>query len=467
MPVYGPQQAAGKTRGTDRPAFGSVHTLLFLSKVRPFFPPYPYKRTPHMSHPEHTTPTVGLHAGAPKTIIPMKRDAQTGAPSAPPPLPQAPAKAPQAPHTAHQPYTVPRPQRKRRWALWASFVALVVIPVALAAYYWMSVAEERFVTTAGFVVRAVDEQAAPDMMGGLTGLMGATSTTSDTAIVLAFLESRGMVERVQADIALDQVWAGGSDPLHRYQGGSIEDLVDYWSKRVITTHDTTTGLVTYDVQGFDAASSLAIAQAILTHTSALVNSLSEQARADALKASEAEVARTEHRLRAATEAQRAFRDEAGALNPMGSAEASVALMGEIESNLSEVRRQRAQLDGRIDPTSSPYQRLVVEEQGLEGQLATLRASAGNDASLMARFESLDMDKQFAQQAYAGALAALEAARMRAENAQRYLAVYQDPQPAGRAVLPQRTLNTVLTALALFALWSIATLLVYHVRDKLV
>lgn len=359
-----------------------------------------------------------------------------------------------------------RPKRRRHWGTPVSFLLMVLLPAAVAAWYWFSVAADRFVTTAGFVVRAVEDQGAPDMMGGLTGLVGATATSSDTAVVLAFLHSRDLVEKVDAEVALAQAWAN-DDPLYGYKGGTVEDLVAYWQRRVILTHDTTTGLVSFEVEAFDAATSQAIGTAILTHTETLINTMSERARRDAMASSEGEVTRAEERLRAATEAQRIFREEAGALNPLGSAEASIALIAQVEAQLSEVERQIDQLNGRVRDDSPQLERLRVERAGLENEITRLRGDAGVDANLMARFESLELDKTFAQQAYAGALSALEAARVRAERVQRYLAIYQQPQTAERAVLPQRPLATFLTALVLLVGWGIGALLVRHIRDKMV
>jgi capsular polysaccharide transport system permease protein len=360
-----------------------------------------------------------------------------------------------------------RPATRRKWGTLLSFLALVVAPGALAVWYWFAVAADRFVTEAGFVVRVVEDQTAPDVMGGLTGLMGATSTTSDTAIVLAFLQSRDLVELVNQDVDLAKVWSGVEDPLFAYQGGTVEDLVEHWKSNVVATHDTTTGLVAITVDAFDPNASQAITASVLTHTEDLVNRLSERARQDAMAASVSELARTEDKLRAATEAQRAFRDEAGALNPLGSAEAMVAQIAVIEGELSQVRRQMAQLKDRVDASSPALERLQVEEAGLVGEIESLRAQSGGDADLMARFESLELEKGFAQQAYATALSAVEQARVRAERAQRYLAVYQEPQLAQRATLPNRPLAAALTLLALFAAWSIGALLVRHVRDKMV
>ena len=414
-----------------------------------------------MSQPS-PAPTDSPKPAKPKAVIALKRE--TGQPEGKP-KPKIVADS-NAPKARHVPPPLPQPKRKRAVWAWVSFMLAVAIPGLLAAWYWLGVAEERYVTTAGFVVRAVDEQNTADMMGGLTGLVGPTSTSSDTAIVLAFLESRDLVERVSKDVDLRAAWGEGTDPLYRLQDDiSVEDLVDYWTNRVVPTHDTTTGLVSYEVQAFDAQNSLAIAQSILEHSGDLVNRLSERARADALRASQEELVRAEERLRTATEAQRAFRDEAGALNPLGSAEASVALIAEIEAQLSDNRRRQSQLTGRVLSNAPQLEQLRVEEKGLIDQVATLRSQSGGDAALIARFEALELDKQFAQQSYASALAALEAARLRAESAQRYLAVFAEPQLAERAILPTRWLNTFLSVVALFALWSIGALLVSHIRDK--
>lgn len=360
-----------------------------------------------------------------------------------------------------------RPQRKRRWMLWTSFLLGVIVPGALAIFYWMEHAPERFVTEAGFTVRAVDEGVSLDMMSSLTGLSGGGVTASDTAIVLSFLHSRDLVEKVNADVDLTAAFTATDDPLYRFSGESIEDLVAYWQNRIVLTHDTTTGLVTYQAQAFDSAASMAIATSILTHVEALVNDISAKARQDVLRASEQEVARAENRLREASEALRTFRGQQESLNPFGSGEALVGLIAQIEAQLSEVNRQISTFEGtNISETSPVIVNLRTEKRTLEEQIAALRSQSGADAALMADFEQLTLNQQFAQQSYAAALASLEQARVRADSAQRYLAVFRSPQPAQAAVLPNRALNAALTVIGLFAAWSILTLLTYHIRDKM-
>jgi capsular polysaccharide transport system permease protein len=360
-----------------------------------------------------------------------------------------------------------RPQRKRRVVLWASFLLAVLLPAFVTTVYWLNWAPDRFVTQAGFTVRSVDEGVNVDMLSSLTGLSSGGSTNSDTAIVMSYLHSRDLVESVHKDVSLPYAFGRTDDYFYGFHDSTIEKLVDYWQHRIILTHDTTTGLVMFDVQAFTPEESLMIAQSILKHVESLVNDLSEKARADVLQASVDELARAEERLRLASNELRTFRTQQENLNPLGSGEAMMNLIAQTQAELAEVRRELSESRlSNVDSSSPVVIRMENEEESLIEKLANLRSESQSQAELIARYEELELNKTFAQESYAAALSSLEQARVRADSAQRYLAVYQEPRQAQSAVLPNRGVNAALSIIVLFAAWSIFTLLGYHIRDKM-
>lgn len=360
-----------------------------------------------------------------------------------------------------------RPQKKRRIVLWASFILAVLLPAFATTVYWFNWAPDRFVTQTGFTVRSVDEGMNVDMLSSLTGLSSGGSTNSDTAIVMSYLHSRDLVESVHKDIPLPLAFSRTEDYFYGFQEETIEELVQYWQKRIILTHDTTTGLVMFNVQAFTPEESLLIAQSILKNVENLVNDLSEKARRDVLQASMDELNRAEDRLRVASNDLRTFRTQQENLNPLGSGEAMMDLIAQTQAELAEVRRELSEAHlSNVDSKSPVVIRMENEETSLIEKLANLRSDSRSQAELIAQYEELELNKTFAQESYAAALSSLEKARVRADSAQRYLAVYQEPRQAQSAVLPNRGVNAVLSIILLFSAWSIFTLLGYHIRDKM-
>ena len=85
---------------------------------------------------------------------------------------------------------------------------------------------------------------------------------------------------------------------------------------------------------------------------------------------------------------------------------------------------------------------------------------------MANYEALEIEKNFAQQAYQSALSSLEQARAEADRQHRYLAVFTRPAYPQDAMYPNRAINILLLIAIVFSAWGIGTLIIYSVRDHM-
>ena len=110
-------------------------------------------------------------------------------------------------------------------------------------------------------------------------------------------------------------------------------------------------------------------------------------------------------------------------------------------------------------------RIAAERQSF----ATDSLEPGQDSedypTLIAEFESLSVDREFAEEAYRVALAALDIARDNAARQSRYLASYIQPTLAEESEFPRRAMLMALAALALGLAWSILALVYYSIRDR--
>lgn len=382
-----------------------------------------------------------------------------------------------------------RPKQVRRRLLLASLFLFVFVPGFLGGLYFAFIASERYVSGAGFAVRGVDgvASAGGDFLGALTGLASTGTTTTDSYILMEFLQSRELVERLIGDYEFRQAYGNDSvDFLYRLDlDAPIEDVVDYWGWMITPSFDSTSGILNFEVEAFDPDDAQRIAALILKYSGELINRLSEEARYDAVKFSNEEVSKAEVRLRVVRNQLRNFREEENAIDPAKNAEVQIGLIGELEGRLIEVRSRLSVLKGTIDDSSPTVQQLKRQEAALMEQIAAKQGEIGGAgpgaagqatpggarvatplSSLLADYESLEVEKEFAQQAYVTALASLERARAEADRQQRYLAVFNTPSYPEDAIYPRRSLNIFLLFVALLAAWSIGTLIVYSVRDHL-
>ena len=87
------------------------------------------------------------------------------------------------------------------------------------------------------------------------------------------------------------------------------------------------------------------------------------------------------------------------------------------------------------------------------------------ASLLAEFERLAVDREFAEEAYRAALAAFDQAQAEARRKSRYLAAHINPTLAETSEYPRRW--TILALIGLFAtgIWALGVLIFYSLRDR--
>ncbi|MTI16711.1 lipopolysaccharide biosynthesis protein [Rhodobacteraceae bacterium RKSG542] len=383
-----------------------------------------------------------------------------------------------------------RPQQKRRRAVALSFALAVLLPALLGTLYFAFIASDRYSASVGFAVRGVEAGAVGgDFLGALTGVASSGSTTTDSYILMDYLRSREVVERLSKDMGLREHYSDANvDFLYRLDPAiPIEGFVGYWDWMINTSFDSTSSIITVEVEAFSADEAFNLASLVLNYSEGLVNTLSENVRRDAVRFAEEEVSRAELRLRMIRGRMREFRENKSALDPTKNAEVQIELVAQLERQLIDTRSRLATLVGTIDESSPTLRQLRKQEAALLEQITLKQAEiagpsghsqAGTSgdsngdrlntslSSMLASYEELLIEQEFAQQAYTAAMAGLERSRAEADRQQRYLAVFQAPSKPETAIYPRRTTNSLLLFGVLLALWSLGLLLTYSIRDHL-
>jgi capsular polysaccharide transport system permease protein len=262
-----------------------------------------------------------------------------------------------------------------------------------------------------------------------------------------------------------------------WPGATIEDLAAYWPRMVKVFYDRSSGLIELRVQAFTPEDAQAIARAILDEATAMINAMSSVAREDATRHAREELAQSVARLVAARQALTEFRARTRIVDPAADIQGRMGLLATLETQLVEAM---IDLDLLRETTRETDPRVVQAERKIaviEARIASERnrfGMAGESgetpgeaayASLVAEYERLSVDLEFAEQAYLAALSAHDAALARAQRQSRYLAAYVAPTLAERAEYPRRGLLLALLAAALFLGWSLLMLVYYAIRDR--
>jgi capsular polysaccharide transport system permease protein len=365
---------------------------------------------------------------------------------------------------------VSRPgDRLLRRGIAVSFALIVVLPLVAASLYWGLIASRQYVTEAKFALQSSDSSSFQTL--------GVSTQDSrqlqDAQVVVRYILGRSMVETL--DKALDlRAKFSQADYFSRLDPSDpIETLEKYWKKRVDASVDLMSGVVSVHIRAFAPADSLAIAQKVVELAEKLVNDLSTRTRRDAVSQAQTELTRAETRLRSATAAMRDARNNEGVLDAPAAAEAINKVLTQLRLDLATTEENLATLRADAPAQESPQIRLLgIRAESLRKQITTYAAEiAGkeNRTALANRASALsapEVDLRFAEQQYAAAASAYEAARIDLERQRTYLALFLRPTLAQKAIYPRRWLEWSIIVGPAILTWALLVGLVLMARDHM-
>ena len=357
-----------------------------------------------------------------------------------------------------------------------AFIAIVVVPTVLAAFYLFAAASDQYVAEFRFTLNSAD---APrlDAASLLTGLTTPTPPAAlELQILVQYIGSRAIVDRIDAALDLRRLfspphadwWSRLSMPATIEDAGAVLEGTGRSGLRPAN------GTVTVRVRAFDPDDALRLAEAVVASCEALVNELSLRSRHDALVHANAELAQAEDRLKTALARIRAFRDREGLIDPARAAEANGVLAARLRDDLARANTDLTILKRYMRDDAPSIQVLTARIRAIESQQRSLAAEMTDPEEArsdrltrrLGEYEQIESERRFAEASYQLALRGVEQARANADRQRVFIASFVPPSLPEEPLYPRRwrTLGTV--ALIAFALWGIGGLAVQSMREHL-
>ncbi|PZO67411.1 MAG: sugar transporter [Paracoccus denitrificans] len=364
----------------------------------------------------------------------------------------------------------PAKAKRRHLGIAMSFVIVVIIPLLISAWYLYARAADQYASLVGFSVRSESTSSPADVLGGLGSLVGSNST-SDTDVLFKFIQSRDLVERVDRRLDLRKIWSKPArDPIFGFHGNnSMESLVSEW-RRKVTIHYSN-GMIDLRILAFDPHDAQNISTTILDESGIVINQLNDVAREDALRYSRNELQQAQERLQKARKAMSDFRHRYELVDPAADVQSQNGLVTSLQQQLAEQLVALGLLQANAQENDPRISQAELRVKVIRQQIASERQKFGSDGSgvalsdVVGQYETLAMDRQFAETSYTTALAGFETAQSEAVRQSRYLAPYIHPTLAQDAEFPQRAKLLLVIAGFLFGIWIVGTLMFYSLRDR--
>lgn len=366
--------------------------------------------------------------------------------------------------------------RSRHFGIMLSLGLVVILPVLVVAIYLLLFAKPQYASETGFVVRQEEGVSAVQMLGGLSQVLG-TQSVGNSDLLFEFIQSQDIVRRIQAELDLvshySQTWP--MDPVFSIRPDiTIENLAAFWRRMVRITYDKSSGVIMVEVRARTPQMAQDIALQIVRQSEDMINTLNAKARSDTMANAQADLDIALDDLRSAREKLVAFQARTQILDPQADIQGRMGIVANLQQQLAQalvdydlILQFADSGDPRVRQMS---RRIAAIEERIAGERASFSAqSITSDSTsypgLLAQYEGLRVDVQFAEEIYRASLGALNQARTNAERQQLYLATFIEPTEAETAQYPKAGLLTALTAFFAGLTWAIGALVYYSLRDR--
>jgi len=347
---------------------------------------------------------------------------------------------------------------------------LCAVAIVIVTFYWWLWASDRYVSHANVVLES-PQVAAPDIDFSSLLSGNGSNNTADMLLLRDYLRSTDMLKILVDKADFRNHYANNGDVFSRLgdENAPMEELHDYYLKRVSVELDDYSGVLRIDVEAFSSEEAHKIAQLLLSEGERHMNEMGQRLAEEQVKFLEQQVNQLERRFEQTRNALLDYQNENGLVSPTGTVESLNSVVSSLEGQLAILKARKNALSSYQSARSAEMVRVNSEIQALNEQidqernrLATQSGNALNAVS--SEYQTLQLRAQFAQESYSGALAALENTRIEAARKLKQVSVLQSPTVPEYPEQPERLYNVIVFIVISLFLTLIINMLILIVKD---
>jgi len=358
--------------------------------------------------------------------------------------------------------------QKRLW-----FIIFVILPTLLSATYYLFIASDQYVSESRFVIKTPNQRQAPTTsLANLIQTTGMSFGLEQTREVLDYLNSRAAVGDISKNIDLKAVFENeNADFLSRYprpwKKDRFENLYGYYRGMVDASIDSDTNIAVVRVRAFTPEESYRINEGLLQLSEAMVNRLSDRAQRQSVSEADRHVVEAEQRLKKARVAMSRYRQSENLVDPNKQATGVLEISDHLIVEQTALQSQ-LELMTRVAPKNpmipSIRRKIEANERAIASQYGRAVGTEGALAGKLPGYEQVAVEQEMATQNYKIAGAALEQARLEAQNQHFYLERISSPRAPDLSQYPRRIQMILTIGFASLCLYFVGWMLVVGILE---
>jgi capsular polysaccharide transport system permease protein len=323
------------------------------------------------------------------------------------------------------------------------FVLIYFIILGSTIAYLWTFAENRYATSAAFKISRQDTSSGSSAMSAMA-IPGLTdSGSADSQIAMGFVSSADFLIGLEKECGLEEHYTSPKkDWFFRLKKGApLEERLEYYRDHITAKYDSVTGLTVLTVQTYDPGLSHKVATLALKKAEKFINSLNQSIADQRLGFIRSEYDRAVSKVQEQSRLVIEFQNKHNLINPE---EAISQNLNAVQSLRMDRLRAEAELKSLMkDSPQSPMideitSHLASIDQLIQKETEKLSGSErGRLNQLLAEYQVLRQQLEFAMQMQSGAQVMLEKTRLDAVATSRFFSVIQWPYMPEDVSAPRR------------------------------
>lgn len=353
-----------------------------------------------------------------------------------------------------------------------TFLLFVLIPTICVGVFYNKYATDQYISESRYLIQG-NNQNSTDVLGMVTGLTGTTLSGTDSLTVQSYINSHDFLDKIQKKINIREHY---SDLSHDWWSrlpneASKEELLDYWSSKVVSiNYDSSSGISSMDITAYSADVAKQISEEILTISVSFVNSISNEAKQDALSFALEETAKAELKVEELRSQIARFNESENVISVEQNAQSEQGIVAELKQKLATAEAEYKGLTSYMQKDSLKARLALSRINSIKQQIEVQQlkwSQPGKGSTVVEAIQStarLESQLAFSEKVYLSALTGLKQAQIDVTQQQRYLDIIVPPHLPDEALKPTKIISTLTFFLASFMLWGIFSLLLSSIRD---